>query len=586
MIEKGIITAIVCNRSHTITKFRVGVKKWMFYRTQSDMTDMLGATCEFTGTWQNNQQGKYFLIENLDIVRRPKETIVMEKVLAFCAKEGITISPVRIELNPLFRKTITTIYVMGYRQVLAKYLKLKEEKQGQYLSNPFLFYHKRFLDFYSAATLSLITCTPLDVKSRVIAHAAHVVTIAHESGKECTTLSAVAAEISRRINIPESDAVDILSHASEKGETPGVKRESDTLMLEWIYWLREKSIKMMFDNPLVNVPPEIEDENLSQLLSRKISVLSGGAGTGKTTLLKKLRGTGLRVQYAAMTGKAASLLGEGACTIHSLLGYRGGKFTVKSLDCDLLVVDEISMVGWHVLYSILKAAPRVIFSGDPEQLPPIEGDVVYRRMLTILPKVELTKSWRYKGGEGPNVKEIHFQDSGTLLAAVRSTAARLAKQGTMQVITPINCGIMGVGNLNAMLRPIINPTQSQPLVGRFYLHDRVICRRNVYCDGIILAANGQVGTVTGREGGMLWVNINGNNILLDADDLHYAYAQSVHRAQGSEYDNVIFIVPDKLDQEFLTDNLLLVGKTRGKVKTYVFSLEDAMPNDQDTTTRH
>ncbi|HQN01129.1 MAG TPA: ATP-dependent RecD-like DNA helicase [Candidatus Hydrogenedentes bacterium] len=206
-------------------------------------------------------------------------------------------------------------------------------------------------------------------------------------------------------------------------------------------------------------------------------------------------------------------------------------------------------------------------------------------MLTILPKVELTKSWRYKGGDGPNIEEIRFPDSRALLSAVRLTAARLAKQGSMQVITPINSGAMGVSNLNAMLRPIINPTDSSPLVGQFYINDRVICRRNVYCDGIILAANGQIGTVAGREAGMLWVNINGNNILLDADDLRYAYAQSVHRAQGSEYDNVIFIIPDKLDQEFLTENLMLVGKTRGKNKTFVFSLNNPPP-DEKLSTRH
>ena len=414
------------------------------------------------------------------------------------------------------------------------------------------------------------------MNDRILAHAQHVVTLCHEDGRECVPINEVASILSQRIDMPEGDILSALESITAKGGVAGLKRDHDNLMLNWIYWLREKSINMMFNNPSIDPPASVNDnENLSRLLSRKMSVLSGGAGTGKTTLLKKLRDTGLRVIYAAMTGKAASLLGEDARTVHSLLGYRGGKFTVEKLDCDLLVVDESSMLGWHSLYAILKASPQTVFAGDPEQLPPVEGDAVFHRILAMLPTVELTKSWRFKGAEGPNIQEIRFKTSGMLLAALKQMTGMLSKQGSVQVITPVNTGMLGVGNLNTILQPIVNWTKSEPLIGGFHANDKVMCIRNVYCDGEILAANGQVGSVMGQENGMLWVNINGGPVLLESGSLAYAYAQTVHKCQGSEYDNVIFVVPDGLDQQFLTDNLMLVGKTRGREKTYVFKVGHA-----------
>jgi exodeoxyribonuclease V alpha subunit len=585
--EQGIITAIAYNRSHTVAKLRIGMKKWAYVRTTTDLSELLGANGILTGEWHETIKGKYFLVENMDIGRLPAPEKVMEKVLRLIAKERVKVNPQRLEYNRQLRNVLTTLFIMGRQQSLLKFLKFNEGKQDSYIANPYLFFLNKHMDFYSAETLSQFTLTPQDTNSRIIAHAQHAVTLYYEDGKECVPITELANALVKRIDLPEEDIASALEALTAKGGNAGLKRVSDNLMLEWIFWLKEKSINMMFSNPSLDPPPSLSgNENLSSLLSRKMSVLSGRAGTGKTTLIKTLKGSGLKVAYAALTGKAASLLGENARTVHSLLGYRGGKFTVAQLDCDLLVVDEASMLNWHTLYAILKASPRTVFAGDPDQLPPVEGEAVFHKMLTMLPKVELTKTWRYKGSEGPNIKEIRFRDDRALLAAIRQMAAMLSNQGTMQVITPVNTGMLGVGNLNTVLRPVINRTQSQPLVGGFRMDDKVMCIKNVYCDSEIIAANGQVGIVKGRENGMLWVNISGKPVLLESESLMFAYCSTVHKVQGNEYDNVIFIVPNGLDQQFLTDNLMLVGKTRGREKTYVFTIRDTEPSEQHSIHSH
>jgi ATP-dependent exoDNAse (exonuclease V) alpha subunit len=234
------------------------------------------------------------------------------------------------------------------------------------------------------------------------------------------------------------------------------------------------------------------------------------------------------------------------------------------------------VIGWHELYALLKAAPRIVFSGDPAQLPPVQGDSVFRHMMAQLPHVELTKTWRFRSLDGPDVLHSRFPDTRSLLAAIKHMAVSLSGKGSMQVITPVNTGLLGVGHLNAMLRSVLNKTNSAPMAGGFILGDRVMVIRNVYVDGQILAANGQVGHVAGHENGMLWVDIKHRGpILLDAKDLTYAYCQTVHKTQGDQFENVIFVVPDKLDTKFLSDNLLLVGKTRGRNKTYVMSVDSS-----------
>lgn len=575
--EKGMITAVLYNRSHTVVKFRIGVQKWVYLRSKSDLGELLGANAEFSGTWHSTVKGRYFLAEEMDIRRTPSPEKTMEKVLRLAAKKGVRYLPLQVECHDLLRKVLTLLYSMGRKQVTMELLAMRPKEQDEYLADPYLFYLRKKMDYYSAETLSQITILPLNVNRRLIALAHHAVTMSYEDGKECVSLQEVAETLSRQMELPVKEIMSSLDEMTAKGSKAGLQRVGDGLMLSWIYWLREKSISAMFDNPMTEVPEAArQNEYLSNLLCRRYSILAGGAGTGKTTLLKTLRHCGLKVFYAALTGKAATVLSADARTVHSMLGYRGGKFTVENLECDLVVVDESSMIGWHELHALLKASPRIVFSGDPAQLPPVQGDSVFRHMLAQLPHVELTKTWRFRGLDGPDVPHFRFPDIRSLLAAVKHMAVSLSSKGSMQVITPVNTGMLGVGHLNAMLRSILNTTVSAPMAGGFRMGDRVMVTRNVYVEGQILAANGQVGKVAGHENGMLWVEIQHcGPVLLDAKDLTYAYCQTVHKCQGDSFENVIFVVPDNLDDKFLSENLLLVGKTRGRNKTYVLSVDSS-----------
>lgn len=571
--EQGIITAVLYNRSRTVAKLRIGAKKWVYVKTTNNLNDLLGANMIFTGEWHSTVKGKYFLAENMDVHRHPSVGKTMDKVVRLLEKKKVKYPPLLLEYHPLISMVLSTLYLMGRKQAIIDFMKMPARKQELYAANPYQFYLNKRLDYYSAETLSQITMTPLDNESRIIAQAQHVVTMAHGDGRECVPIRKIAETINKQINMSVEEIEAALKNVTADGGVAGLRRVEENLMLGWIYWLREKAVRLMFNNPLMDVPERAKnDEHLSRLLSRKINILHGGAGTGKTTLLKKLRDSGLRVMYSALTGKAASVLGGDAQTVHSMLGYRKGKFTVERLDCDLVVVDETSMITWHSLYALLKASPRIIFSGDPAQLPPVEGEAVFLKMLALLPKVELTKAWRFEGSAGPDIQQIRFPSANKLLAAVKQMAVMLSRQGSVQVITPVNTGMLGVGHINSMLRPIFNSANKDELIGRFHFNDMVMVTRNVYVDGTIIAANGQVGTITGQEDGMLWVRINGGRVLIEDNALTYAYCQTVHKVQGGQFKNVIFIIPDGLDREFLTENLLLVGKTRGSKKTYVLTL--------------
>jgi exodeoxyribonuclease V alpha subunit len=319
---------------------------------------------------------------------------------------------------------------------------------------------------------------------------------------------------------------------------------------------------------------DTDDERIKTLLSRKYTILSGTAGTGKTTLLRKIAGFSNRILLSGTTGKAAKQLGNDAVTVHSLLGFRGCKFTVKNLDCDLLIVDEASMLNWATLYAILQAAPRVIFAGDPGQLPPVEGESVFKEMIELLPVVMLENVHRYNPVS--HVKEIPVQNEWDAVNTIKKIALFFQKRGDeFQVITPVHSGLLGTRQLNIMLQNTLNPDEGASL----RIGDKVIVTKNIYVDGELLASNGQGGVVEKKEDDdCAIVKTGGEKILFKKDEIELAYALTVHKFQGSEADYVIFVVPFNMEKEFLTEELLFTGKTRGRKKTFMLRQEEKYGN--------
>jgi len=345
---------------------------------------------------------------------------------------------------------------------------------------------------------------------------------------------------------------------------------------------------------------------IRQAASVGVLLITGGPGTGKTTILKGILSLfeqmELRCVLAAPTGRAAKRLTEvtgcEASTIHRLLEAgidpaTGQMVFVKNennpLKADAIIVDEMSMVDIQLLHSLLQAIPqrrRLIFVGDPDQLPPVGPGYPFSDMLRsgILPTVRLQtifrqaqeslivmNAHRVNRGELPQLKNVK-SDFFFLRAASEEAAAqtvqdlcstRLPKNmgipsDQIQVLSPTRKGGMGTHNLNTRLQQALNPaasTKKERQWGDFSFRegDRVMQIRNNYdimwkkSDGSAVGTgvfNGDIGTVAAIDPAMETVSVLFDDKYVDYDfsqlgELEPAYAMTVHKSQGSEYRAVV-----------------------------------------------
>ena len=351
-------------------------------------------------------------------------------------------------------------------------------------------------------------------------------------------------------------------------------------------------------------------EALTHAAGGKITVITGGPGTGKTTVVdaicRVVRARHERVMLAAPTGRAAKRLAEAtgleAKTLHRALEFdpRGGGFLrtrENPLQTDVLVVDECSMVDLPLFASILDAVPegaRLIMVGDADQLPSVgpgnvlkdvidSGKVATVRLREIFRQAAqsgiVTNAHRVNEGEMPDVEAPDFfvvsrEDPEAAVEAVCDMVANRIPQKfgldpvrDVQVLVPMNRGVAGTQNLNVALQARLNPKGREVQAGprRFRIGDRVLQMRNDYDKEVY---NGDLGRVVGFDDDtrVLEVEIDGRSVLYEAsgaDDLTLAYATTIHRSQGSEYPAVVIPI---LTQHFvmLQKNLLYTAITRGK----------------------
>jgi hypothetical protein len=561
-VVKGIIVQKV--RTKRGERLRVRSKKWVFVPEEKINPMVIPAE---GGAFKGRAKGDVFVADSA-VPFEIKLKKAFDAVKRLAAKEGIEITETPLLL---FEKVTALLYLMGRRAFLKKFLSWHEGKRNEYLSNPYLFYTRRHLDFYSADLISKRTLLPFSFFGSLHAFCFHILEEAYKRGRGSLTVDELLKEIE---TLTERGEEDIRGGLALLRSLKGLRITFDndgSVYLSYIYFLKKRSIERLKENPAVSPFIKTEDK-IKPLLSQKYTILSGTAGTGKTTLLRKIAGFSNRIILSATTGKAAKMLGPDAVTVHSLLGFGGGGFKVKSLDCDLLIVDEASMLDWGTLYAILQAAPRVIFAGDPAQLPPVEGESVFRKIIEVLPVLKLEKVFRFRDLDS-NVKEIPVKDEWAAISMIRKIALFFQKKGKeFQIITPIHSGLLGTRRLNLMLQKVLNHNGGPP--GQIEIGDRVIVTKNIYIDGELLASNGQTGIVEGKEDGHTVVRTKGEKILFEKDEIELAYALTVHKFQGSEADYIVFVVPFTVDKEFLTDELLFVGKTRGKLKTFVVTPEE------------
>lgn len=353
-------------------------------------------------------------------------------------------------------------------------------------------------------------------------------------------------------------------------------------------------------------------------LRDKVLVVTGGPGTGKTTIMRSVlavfQDLGLRTLLAAPTGRAAKRLsevtGQEARTIHRLLEYsqKEGGFR-RGLDnplaCDLLVIDEASMVDVSLMYQLLKAVPdtaALILVGDADQLPSVGPGNVLRDIIGSrrVPVAQLTEIFRQARdsrivvnahrirqglqplaappeGEAGAQEDFFFiqQEDPERAAALvlQLLTERIPRRfgldplRDIQVLTPMHRGAVGVQSLNARLQEALNP-DGRPVghgARELRIGDRVMQMRNDYERDVY---NGDVGHVRSLSAELqeLVVEFDSRPVrydFADLDEIALAYAVSVHKAQGCEFPAVVVPV---MTQHYvlLQRNLLYTAVTRGR----------------------
>ncbi len=375
---------------------------------------------------------------------------------------------------------------------------------------------------------------------------------------------------------------------------------------------------------------EKQKEAIRAALNQGVLILTGGPGTGKTTTLNAiihiLKCAGEKVFLAAPTGRAAKrmseLTGEEAKTIHRMLQVdwdeRDNPMFTKNerspLECDCLVIDELSMVDSYVFESVLRALPlscRLILVGDSDQLPSVGAGNVLGDLIASgqFPTVQLKEIFRqsmeslivlsaHRIVEG-KLPELRRHDSDFFFLPqeepaeaakliVSLCAARLPKSygyspvSDIQVLCPGRKGELGTVELNKLLRESVNPPSREKTEVRingslFRLGDKVMQVKNDYDlpwtrddetpgEGVF---NGDMGVITeiDKPGGAMHVRIDDKDVLYDferaGNELEAAYAVTVHKSQGNEFTAVIIPVL-RPPAQLCYRNLLYTGVTRAK----------------------
>ena len=352
---------------------------------------------------------------------------------------------------------------------------------------------------------------------------------------------------------------------------------------------------------------------LDRVVANSVTVISGGPGTGKTTIIKVLvaicRKSGLGVSLSAPTGRAAKRLaeatGHAASTIHRLLDYIPGTGSfryneVNKLDCDLLVIDESSMIDsmlMHHLLKAVKAGTRFVLVGDNEQLPSVGagnilGDIIKSETLDTVYLKEIFRQDKDSGivrnahliirGIQPDltnkIKDFYFIEQDDPLKVndiiIRLVTDRIPSRfgydpfTDIQVISPMKKGAVGTEALNINLQKIFNSSSAKETEFDnlcFRVGDKVIQIKNDYDKEVFNGDIGKLIDIDSKTGGMK-ISFDDRTVIYDKTDLHslrLAYAITVHKSQGGEYPVIIMPVITQ-HAVLLCRNLLYTAVTRAK----------------------
>ncbi len=355
---------------------------------------------------------------------------------------------------------------------------------------------------------------------------------------------------------------------------------------------------------------EVQLRAIDTAAKAKVMVLTGGPGTGKTTTVKGIigafRSRKMKILLAAPTGRAAKRLSQAtgmeARTVHRLLEFQPdgffGRDADNPLEGDVLIVDECSMLDLPLFYSLLKAVPdsmRLVLAGDADQLPSVGAGNVLADIIAseTIPTVRLTRIFR-QAMESRIITNAHAINAGMMpdisngrdtdfffietppdavgdlvvdLVSRRLPTSYGVPEQEVQVLTPMVKGELGAAALNERLRDVLNP-EGLRFAARdssFRRGDKVMQVRNNYDKNVF---NGDIGTVVHVDNKALTLTVLFDDRRVEyqaneLDDISAAYAITIHKSQGSEFDIVVIpVVPGH--RVMLQRNLIYTAITRAK----------------------
>jgi exodeoxyribonuclease V alpha subunit len=481
--------------------------------------------------------------------------------------------------------------------------------------------------FTIADTIARAAGVPRDAVGRMRAAVIHALAEAERDGSTCLPVGDLAAAAAKLTDRPPPDAEllqDMFAadqiHLEQDGPTlwayrpPTAALEAE--LAETIRRLREAEpvLKAPAANKDDIVPAPEQWEAVEAAFASRLSIVTGGPGTGKTATIRLIcaaaKAQRASIALVAPTGRAARRMAEStgmdASTIHSALGWIPGQGPTKDeIDADLLVVDETSMANLELLVTLLRAVGEemhVVLVGDADQLAPVGAGKPFAELVAtrVVPVAELTHIFRQAAGSmivrgahavrrgaQPNftatddVKRdlflIERQDPGQALDEIESLVTQRLPSHygvdpltDIQVFAPIYRGALGIDAINTRLRHALNSRGEPVLGGRLRIGDKLMLSgRNLHELGLM---NGTMLRLLEHRDEKLIVSADGMIVELpeeEAPRLQLAYACSIHKGQGIELPVAIVVAHPAAGPYFLRREMLYTAMTRAKVATLV-----------------
>lgn len=562
-------------------------------------------------------------------------------------------------------------YEIKSQFAMKTYQKFGENAKELVQSNPYILCGDSIeLDFKKADIIACDERIEKNSHKRIIAGAQYVLKANTTLGHSCLPLSTLLDKTSTALNVSESDFYSAYNEALEEDELfEYVKNQREYVYLPDYYYaeqyisdrikvLREFSSPEDFDfNAMIDIEEEennikyesLQRKAITSALSRGIMIMTGGPGTGKTTTINAIisifRKQGFNVLLAAPTGRAAKrmsdLTGCEAKTIHRLLEVEfdvGGKLRFKHnernpLDCDVLVIDEMSMVDVLLFDSLLRAVRlgcKLIMVGDSDQLPSVGagnllGDLISSDTVTVIELKEIfrqarqscivTNAHKIVSGEYPDLtqknndffffKRDDYDKAVRLIVDLAKTrlpnAYNYSPTDDIQILTPSRKGILGTVELNKVLQCELNPPSESKQEQKSFIYtfregDKVMQTRNNY--DIIWRRDDEQGTgiFNGDIGKIVNINKSTMTAVIDFDgrvatypfdmlqQIELAYAITVHKSQGCEFEAVIMPILGGFEKLYYR-NLLYTAVTRAKKLLILIGSEEKIKNMVDNNRR-